>query len=240
MANGRVDTYIIFYTCRHARQPLKISRYINYGIVRNHMTDWAKSVHTLRTRLRLKQGALANLIGVSQTYISRLEAGTTKPAPRVALALRRLEENPRTRSVFDDFLSSVRHSPYRCAVLDPQSDGRLVIIAASNDMTDPQSDTLNTLEAMQGAEPLCALTRSLIELGIGDGAIAAAHDYWLDQRQGETYWRTQFAPLRDGTGASFVHLTLIAATKAESDAHLTEYGNRPAITTHGERAAQSS
>jgi transcriptional regulator with XRE-family HTH domain len=196
------------------------------------MTDWAKTVRTLRARLRLKQGGLANLLDVSQTYISRLEAGLTQPAPRVAAALQRLGENPRTRSVFDDFLSAIRHSPYRCALLGPNVEGGLVIMAASRDLTHLAVPT-ETLEAHPKTGLLCEQAHLLIAHGLEH--FATAHCFWLDRASSETCWRTQFTPVCDGAGAWFLHMTLLPASREAYDAHIRVHGNQPLLVEHEAR-----
>lgn len=164
------------------------------------------------------------MVGVSQTYISRLEAGSVAPASRVATALKRLSENPRTRSVFDDFLSSVRHSPYRCVLISVEADGNCTVIAASPVMDKDLIGEAETLDTTMGCEALCRQAKSLIETGLAEGGIAAARGVWLDLRPDEpAHWQTHYTPVRDEAGSWYIHLTL---TALDARAYAAWHGER--------------
>lgn len=167
--------------------------------------DWAKTVRYLRTRLRLNQGALAELTGVSQTYISRIEAGTATPSPKVAEAIQRLCENPRTRAVFDDFLSSVRFSPFDCLVVDETEDA-LVVVAASPGLQARDTDlaALGDLNQTSLTE-LCRQAGILFDSGLREGRIAGARGLWDD---GQTCWQVNHSPVRDEVARWFLHISL--------------------------------
>jgi transcriptional regulator with XRE-family HTH domain len=186
-------------------------------------TDWAKTVRSLRLRLRLKQGALAELIGVSQTYVSRLEAGTVSPPPAVAEALTKLAADPRTRSLFDDLRATVDHSPFPCLLVQTGHKG-------------PQVEAISaemSRDFMGGRARICdapALARLISDLnllargGIDDGQILGASAVWADPGQADRFWQVRYTPIRDETGASFIHVTLAgledspAARAAANDA----------------------
>ena len=54
------------------------------------MVDWKETVKLIRRRLYLKQAALADMIGVDQSAVSRWEAGAGEPNVRAQAALRDL------------------------------------------------------------------------------------------------------------------------------------------------------
>lgn len=188
--------------------------------------DWAKTVRYLRTRLRLNQGALAELTGVSQTYISRIEAGSATPSPKVAEAIQRLCENPRTRAVFDDFLSSVRFSPFDCLVLDRTEDA-LIVVAVSPGLESriPGLVVLGDLNDT-GLNELCRQAGLLFEAGLRDGHIAGARGIWQD---GDNCWQVNHSPVRDEAAHWFLHISLNAITPAEFTARHTAIGTDPVI-----------
>lgn len=185
--------------------------------------DWAKTVRTLRTKLRLKQGTLADLIGVSQTYVSRLEAGAIEPAPDVAEALNKLRENPQTRSVFDDFTASVRYSPFHCALYESTEDG-FVRVAASLKLDAGMPDLTVAL-----ADDFATLRKA----GLEDGQLSSADGVWHQNDDGtDRFWTTHFTPVRDETGGWFLHLTL---NQIAGDAHARILAERDAplyVTLH--------
>lgn len=173
--------------------------------------DWAKTVRSLRLRLRLKQGAMAELIGVSQTYISRLEAGITEPAPQVAEAIRQLSQNPRTRSIFDDFLATVRHSPFHCFLVQPDpGNGRYSLEAASPSVIEtlPVASQAGDLGACDALGPVRDHIDAVCAEGLTDGRVLSATTYWQDNTPQPRCWSTLFVPIRDETGTCFIHVTV--------------------------------
>jgi transcriptional regulator with XRE-family HTH domain len=169
--------------------------------------NWAVKVSTLRNRLRLKQGAFATLIGVSQTYVSRLEAGNIQPSPAIAEAIERLVANPRTRTVFDDFVSTVRHSPH-CSILVDLSGNDAIIRAASRRVNQlfPDGERLSQTRHMNSMKADIA---ALIDAGITDGLVASGESLWLDQRSAaDRHWRLTYVPVRDEANSWYVHAML--------------------------------
>ncbi len=192
--------------------------------------DWAKTVRYLRTRLRLNQGALAELTGVSQTYISRIEAGSATPSPKVAEAIQRLCENPRTRAVFDDFLSSVRFSPFDCLVLDRTEDA-LVVVAASPGLQArvPGLGVLGDLNDT-GLSELCRQAVLLFDAGLRDGHIAGARGLW---QEGDTCWQVNHSPVRDEAAHWFLHISLNEIAATDFTARREADGDDPVIDRIG-------
>lgn len=169
--------------------------------------NWAVKVSALRKRLRLKQRAFADLIGTSQTYVSRLEAGIITPSPTIAGAIEALVANPRTRSVFDAFVSTVRHSPH-CSILVDVSGADAIIRAASRRVNEhfpdgarlSQSEHLETIKADIGA---------LIDAGLTQGLVASGEALWLDKRNKDRHWRLIYVPIRDEANSWYVDVMLI-------------------------------
>ncbi|OLF71094.1 hypothetical protein AWH62_13645 [Maricaulis sp. W15] len=166
---------------------------------------------------------MAELIGVSQTYVSRLEAGLVLPPAPVAEAIMRLAEDPRTRSLFDDLRATVDHSPFPCLLLQTGPDGPSVE-AASADMA---RDFLANNRQIHDAPALDRLISDLDALtrqGLLEGNILGASAVWVDRHRSDRFWQVRYTPIRDETGASFIHITLAgladspAARAAANDA----------------------
>lgn len=192
--------------------------------------DWAKTVRYLRTRLRLNQAAMAELTGVSQTYISRIEAGSATRSPEIAEAIQRLCENPRTRAVFDDFLSSVRFSPFDCLVLD-QTEDALVVVAVSPGLQ-ARIAGLGVLGDLNetGLDELCRQAGLVFEAGIRDGHVAGARGLW---QEGDTFWQVNHSPVRDEAAHWHLHVSLYQVTPAEFAALQQAQGADPVIDRIG-------
>ncbi|WP_300531020.1 helix-turn-helix transcriptional regulator [Maricaulis sp.] len=185
--------------------------------------DWAKTVRSIRQRLRLKQGAFAELVGLSQTSISRIESGLAVPAPDVGEAILKLRSNPKTRSVFDDFLASIEHSPYVCFLL--QMDNETLSVEAASQKA--RNRYFPSLPASLDGSAFTALQRhseELLEHGFAEGRIECAIGVWGDGREDPGYWRALYTPMRDGAETWYGYVTLIAIEGADFDAHVEEKG----------------
>lgn len=169
--------------------------------------NWAHTLRALRMRLRLKQGAIAELIGVSQTYVSRLEAGLVEPPAHVAEAITNLAENPRTRSLFDDLRATVDHSPFPCLLLQT-GPGDLNIEAASLIMTRTFLEGAQQIIKAPALKRLISDLETLDREGLSDGNILGASAVWVDRHATDRFWQVRYTPIRDETGARFVHVTL--------------------------------
>ncbi len=164
-------------------------------------------------RLRLKQGAMADLIGVSQTYISRLESGLVEPAPHVADAIQALSRNPRTRSTFDDFLATIRYSPFPSFLVQPEPEaGRYTIEAISSALNEDCVAGLSDLTECEALGQLREQIDTICESGLRNGDVLSATAYWCDTRSSPRYWATRYTPIRDEAGQCFLHGTLSEQT----------------------------
>lgn len=172
--------------------------------------NWASRVRAIRQRLHLKQVSLAQLIGVSQTYVSRLEAGSVTPPAEVVEALERLSEDPRTRGPFDDLLAVVRFSPFACFVTRPiPAEMRFPVMAASMSMRETYlgGECLDLADEASLAT-LCEHAVAIHEAGLCEGQIAAATAPWSPAGGGTV--TLHYMPLRDGAGGCFLHTSLAA------------------------------
>lgn len=171
--------------------------------------DWAKTVRELRLRLRLKQGAMADLIGVSQTYVSRLEAGITEPAPQVAEAILALSRNPRTRSTFDDFVATVRYSPFPCFLVLPEPEqDRFGIEAISPGLLNGHPAEPREISDCPLLAPMRDQICEICKAGLRDGKLLSATAHWQDTHQPPRFWTTLYIPIRDEAGNCYLHATL--------------------------------
>ena len=150
---------------------------------------------------------MAELIGVSQTYVSRLETGIVVPPPALAETINRLASDPRTRSLFDDVRATVDYSPFPCLLLQSGPDGHQVE-AASADMT---RDFLDGETRISDAPALDRLIQDLDMLahhGLEAGNILGASAVWVDRNRSDRFWQVRYTPIRDETGTRYTHVSL--------------------------------
>ncbi len=190
--------------------------------------NWATKVSALRNRLRLKQGAFADLIGSSQTYVSRLEAGKISPSPGIAQAIDRLVANPRTRTVFDDFVSTVRHSPH-CSILVDLTKTDALIRAASRRANDlfPDGKKLSQARHMTSMKADIA---ALLDAGIAEGLVGCGEALWLDKRGPDRHWRLTYVPVRDEANSWYLHTMLQEISARDYQDQLETTGRDNQIT----------
>ena len=148
---------------------------------------------------------MAQLIGVSQTYISRLEAGIVAPTEALTAALTRLTRDPRTRSPYDDILALVEYSPFACFVVccEP-SDARYAIEAASPLMRDRYLGQTGDLAACNALAGLRDHVDTICEAGAREGRVAAARIPW-DPPGAAPVCEVHYVPVGDGAGGFYLH-----------------------------------
>ncbi len=193
--------------------------------------DWAKLVKTTRKRLNLNQEGLADLLGVSQTTVSRLESGMAIPTDDIREKLQTIRQDPRTRSVFDDFVASIEHSPY-ASFLAQAEDGRFRLEAVSRELKSSFALTSSVLNEVAGTDALIMHLEALIRRGFDAGRIESAVGVWTDCLPEPGYWRIVYSPMRDGTGSWFIFAAMMKTSEADFESHHAEHDGGLAITTY--------
>lgn len=80
------------------------------------------------------------------------------------------------------------------------------------------------VRATPGLDRLISDLDALAREGLNDGSILGASAVWVDRERSDRFWQVRYTPIRDETGASFVHVTLAgledspAARAAANDA----------------------
>ncbi|MEC9250279.1 MAG: helix-turn-helix transcriptional regulator [Pseudomonadota bacterium] len=192
--------------------------------------DWARTVRSLRQRLRLKQGAFAQMVGTSQTTVSRIEGGLADPTPEIIAALEKLRKDPAIRSTFDDFVASIEHSPYHCFLLDTDKD-TLPIETMSESMRGRIGD-VRALADVRAGEAIHQHVVALIDRGFSSGRIESAVGSWKDAGNPQQFWQVVYSPMRDGIGSWYVYATLTQISEADYEAHRGEHDGGLIITSY--------
>lgn len=192
--------------------------------------DWARTVRSLRQRLRLKQGAFAQMVGTSQTTVSRIEGGLADPTPEIIAALEKLRKDPAIRSTFDDFVASIEHSPYHCLLLDTDKD-TLPIETMSESMRGRIGD-VRALADVRAGETIHQHVVALIDRGFSSGRIESAVGSWKDAGNPQQFWQVVYSPMRDGIGSWYVYATLTQISEADYEAHRGEHDGGLIITSY--------
>lgn len=195
--------------------------------------DWSLALRTYRARNGLKQEALADLLHISQAYVSRLESGKLEPKDGLEHKIRSLISNPGQRDVLDFVLNSVRVSPHISIVLAVRDD-RLSYIALSDGFRQhPQfkevgeGDTLTPEFIEQGED----LLRELIATGAFLGETACVEILWRAVRnESSFFWNTVLTPIRAEEGEWYLHAAMTALS--EDHYHDTHRRRGSALCIH--------
>ena len=189
--------------------------------------DWAASVRALRARRNLKQEALADMLKVSQAFISRIESGHIEPRDGLKARLRALLNDPANRSVFDQVLAHVRHSPGYVCVLEPRR-GAVQLSALSEGLRNEPALGMTEegalIEPGMGGE-LGERIRDLLDSGAFRGEVEYIQGLWKSDASGRMrYWRCVATPLRGDDGRWFLHCSNLEIDHAEYEERVKEQG----------------
>ena len=171
--------------------------------------DWGLELRSFRLRKKMKQEAVAAHLGVSQAYISRLEAGVTTPTPEIESRIEQLLCTRENRPHFDHWLATVRYSNGLSVVLRYENGEAYVVEIARGyrQLAAPLSALKrgDRLGAVLGArfEPRL---REMFDLGLFDGRVQCMEGLWAVPTARTTYYfRSVNVPVRDDLGAWYVH-----------------------------------
>ncbi len=176
----------------------------------------------------MKQDAVAELLGVSQSTISRIESGSLHPKAALREKLERFFAEPGNQSLFSRCRALVRTSPVVSFLLGVRG-GEIVLDAASQPaiaLEGPWSEQRvgTPLRGALGDDAMEYL-RQLLDLGAFRGAVSSINVLWrYAHGTGETAWRIVFVPVRDDLGDWFLHATAVRLEASEAERFALAWG----------------
>ncbi|WBQ11561.1 helix-turn-helix domain-containing protein [Hyphomonadaceae bacterium ML37] len=175
-------------------------------------SEWGARLRTFRQRTGLKQLALADELGVSQAFLSRLETGTANPSDALAARIAALLERPCNRLIFDDWRATVALSPglssllgrYEGAVRLCEFSGGFRAMGGAFE-TSRDGDGLEGLLGEDADRQFAVLT----EAGAFDGEVSVSESTWSTQTANgeQAYFHSVNVPVRDDYGRWRLHST---------------------------------
>lgn len=198
--------------------------------------DWSFELRSYRARNGLKQESLADLLQISQAYVSRLESGKAEPKDGLELKIRSLISKPAQMDVLDFVLNAVRVSPHIAAIL--RFNGReLLNVASSKALRDhPQ------FEKVEEGRPVDLsmiverrrIAGDVVRLGAFKGEISRIEVLWSTVLDGEDlYWDSVLTPIRSGQGDWYLYNALSPVTRDEFDRRAAERGDKLRVHRSG-------
>lgn len=173
---------------------------------------------------------MAELLGVSQSTISRIESGSLTPKAELRAKLDRFLAEPVNQPLFSRCRAVVQASPVVSFLLGVRG-GEVVLDAASAPalaLSRPWSEQTvgEPLQGALGDEAMDHLHR-LVTLGAFRGAVNCIETLWTtDSQEDASTWRIVFVPVRDDLGDWFLHATAVSLTSAEASALEARWGAR--------------
>ena len=164
----------------------------------------AAQVRRMRFIMRLKQSTFAEMLGVSQAMVSRIESGDSRPGRTVALRLRGLLADMEAKSPFLCLNAGVRISQGLESVVY-QDRGRVCLSQFSEGFTqlDRQFAEIEAGHVLEGCvgDDADAHFDLLKSVGAFDGKIRALENAWHTQgEQGVIYFSARSVALLDDQG----------------------------------------
>lgn len=152
----------------------------------------------------MKQEAAADALGVSQAYISRLEAGGLEPSPEIAERIDSLLRPPEHRAHFDHWRVAIRHCP-GFSTLIRQHDDHICLVEISRGLR-RLGEPFTSFNPGQRIGPdlgpdIARLLEEFAATGILEGTVGRVEDVWSFQADGKHfYFESVSTPVRDDLG----------------------------------------
>ncbi|WP_300530754.1 helix-turn-helix domain-containing protein [Maricaulis sp.] len=173
--------------------------------------NWGAELRAFRRRTGLKQETLADLLHVSQAYISRIEGGSAEPKANLENRIQALLSDPSYLDVIEFALKSVRVSPLMTCIIRPD-DGEVRYVAISAGMRNHprfssigEGQVVDTQISAQGQQLLAIIKES----GIFSGHVEAVDAIWHSEYEGvKDYWHGVYTPMRGREADWYLHVAI--------------------------------
>lgn len=152
----------------------------------------------------MKQEAAAEELGVSQAYVSRLEAGSLQPSREIAERMATLMRSPEHRAYFDHWRAAIRHCPGKASLIR-QHDDHVCLVEVSKGfraLGSPFADAVpgEKLRALFGPQIVRPL-EFLVRTGITEGKVSRVEAVWQIAFGGrDICFEAVSTPVRDDFG----------------------------------------
>jgi transcriptional regulator with XRE-family HTH domain len=173
--------------------------------------DWAKQLRKYRSQEGIKQKELATRLGISQAFVSRLEAGQSEPGEALATQIQSMLLDPASRSVIEHIINNVRRNPHVAGLLRAETDQMRYIALSKGLKAHPQfapvreGQTIRTEVAESGNELVSAVLAS----GAFSGKVEMIDMLWVVNIDGATnHWRGIFTPIQYDVQTWYLHCAM--------------------------------
>lgn len=189
--------------------------------------EWGARLRAFRQRTGLKQLALADELGVSQAFLSRLETGAANPSDALAARIAALLERPCNRLIFDDWRATVALSPGLSSLLGRYEGAvRLCEFSAGFRAMGGAFETSRDGDGLEGllGEDADRQFAVLTEAGAFDGEVAVSESTWstVNANGSQSCFYSVNVPVRDDYGRWRLHSTHTPISAARYRSRMAE------------------
>lgn len=162
--------------------------------------SWGERLRAFRVRMKMKQEAAAEQLGISQAYVSRLEAGTMQPSPEIISRLQTLLTAPEHRDHFEHWRAAIRHCA-GSATITRRHDGHVCLVEMSRGLRELGEPFASMEPGTEIGRSLARRIGFLAGSGIFEGQVRRVEHVWRAQTSGgPVYFDSVSSPVRDDHG----------------------------------------
>ncbi|WP_440958418.1 helix-turn-helix transcriptional regulator [Oceanicaulis sp. LC35] len=182
----------------------------------------AQQLSTFRRQTGVKQAAMADSLGISQAYYSRIESGTKQPSLQLHAKILRLLEENRFRSCFDQWRLAVRTAPTAASLIRAQGDG-IELIEFSQGFRSQGGiyamlESGERLDGLLGEEVDTHFDR-LRQAGAFEGRVLVVENIWQTMMpSGLGYFQAVSTAIPDDLGGTALHSHHLSIEQDDYDA----------------------
>ena len=203
--------------------------------------NWGNDLKTFRKHAHLMQDKAAELLGVSQAYISRLESGSAQPSKRLKARLDELMVRPEHRTVTDQMSEMVKSSPHIMALLQIK-DESIIVHAISKPMFDnPDAFRTANKAGKLPLDPDYDIHNSLVAInnsGLAENKATCVTIVWssapTDQNPNGLHWKTIVTPIRNENDDWLGHCVNLPITAEEKRQHIEDWNGNTFVKFSGD------
>lgn len=179
------------------------------SLIQTQETQLAQLLTAFRRQTGAKQAAVADSLGISQAYYSRIESGAKQPSMQLHAKILRLLEENRYRSSFDQWRLAVRTAPTSVSLI--RANGEAIELIECSQGFRAQGGIYAMLESgeridgMLGADADMHFAR-LRDEGAFEGRVLLVEIVWkAELLAGSRYYQAMSTAIPDEKGGTALH-----------------------------------
>jgi len=178
-------------------------------LIQTQETQLAQLLTAFRRQTGAKQAAVADSLGISQAYYSRIESGTKQPSLQLHAKILRLLEENRFRSCFDQWRLAVRTAPTSVSLI--RARGEAIELIECSQGFRAQGGIYAMLESGERIDGLLGVDADrhfarLRDEGAFEGRVLLVETVWkAELPSGARYFQAMSTAIPDDLGGTALH-----------------------------------